>query len=200
MQLNHVNRRGHRYYIFQGQTKTGRPKYFASKKVTSEKGEPIDSLPEEFEIFENPSNATVTVRRRKPERVLPGERELVERLTLGLSAYSVVRTISDGDQIVIYTPDTDPVAAALALERIFGPGTSKLSESTAQHGYYSAEMRFTLLDDHSDVTNQRCWCAERYCHRGSIDDWIPLGGPAPLEPLVRKYVGHLGRESLYELI
>lgn len=200
MQLNHVNRRGQRYYIFQGKTKTGKPKYFASRKATSEKGEPADSLPEAFEVFENPANATVTVRRRKSERVLPGERELVERLALELSAYSVVQTISDGDQIVIYTPDRDPVAAASALELLFGPEARELSHSIADNVRYSPEMRFTLMDDDSGSTSKRSWCAERYCYRGSSDGWLPLGTPAPLEQLARTYVRHLGRESFYELI
>ena len=41
--------------------------------------------------------------------------------------------------------------------------------------------------------------AERFCFRGSVDDWIPIGGPAVLSAHVRQFVKHLGRESFYEL-
>ena len=195
MQTPHVNRRGDTYYIFQGKTKTGKPKYFASKRETSEKGVRVDSLPEEFEIFENPSNGTVVVRRRKASRVLPSERDLVDRLAVELSAHSCVQTIVDGDRIVIYTPDTDPTVAAAALGRIFGSAASLATEWTTQHTRYSAEMRFTIED-----VDQRTYFAERYCYRGSVDGWIEIGGLAPLESLVRKLVPHLGRESFYELM
>jgi hypothetical protein len=194
MQSEYVNRKGDRYYLFQGKTKTGKPKYFASKRATSEKGVLVDRLPEDREIFENPSNATVTVRRRKPSQVLPSERDLVDRLVVDLSAYSCVQTIIDGDLIVVYTPDTDP-AAADRLQQLFGSALLGTSDWTARNTRYSAELRFTLAE-----VDQRTFFAERFCYLGSIDDWIPLGGPAPLESLAKKLLPHLGRDSFYDLI
>ena len=82
MSVEHINRRGDRYYVFQGRTKTGKPKYYASKSATSQSGQRVDSLPEDFEIFENPGNAAVTVRRRKRSRIVDAERQLVEQLAL----------------------------------------------------------------------------------------------------------------------
>jgi len=195
MPTEYVNRKGDRYYIFQGKTKTGKPKYFASKRATSEKGVLVERLPEDREIREHPSNATVTVRRRKPSQVLPGERNLVDRLAVELSAYSCVQVIIDGDQIVVYTPDTDPAKSAAVLQQLFGPELSGASDWTAQNTRYSAELRFTLAD-----VDQRTFFSERFCHLGSIDDWIPLDGPASLEPLAKKLLPHLGKDSFYDLI
>lgn len=192
--MEYVNRQGDRYYIFQGKTKNGKPKYFASKRETSEKGVKVASLPAEFEIFENPSNATVSVRRRKPSRILPPERDLVYRLAAELSACSCVQTIVDGDRIVIYRPDTDPNAAAAALARIFGSAPSAAADWTMRHTTYSADLRFTIHD-----VDQRTYVAERYCYRSSVDGWIKIDGPASLESLARKLVPHLGKESFYEL-
>ncbi len=45
----------------------------------------------------------------------------------------------------------------------------------------------------------RAFATERFCFRGSVDDWIHIGGPGPLAEQVEKYVKHLGRESMYEL-
>lgn len=66
MGLEYTNRRGTRYYVFQGETKTGKPKYFASRKPDSDKGVRIETLPDEFEIFEHPESTIVTIRKRKP--------------------------------------------------------------------------------------------------------------------------------------
>lgn len=51
-------------------------------------------------------------------------------------------------------------------------------------------MRFKLANP-----QKRLFVAERFCFLGRIDDWIYLDGPDPLEPLVRKYAGHLGKEG-----
>ncbi|MFY8199573.1 MAG: hypothetical protein ACOVLE_02810 [Pirellula staleyi] len=44
--MKYVNRRGDAYYVFQGVTKTGKPKYYVSRKAESAAGIQIDSLPE----------------------------------------------------------------------------------------------------------------------------------------------------------
>ncbi len=193
--MEYQNRHGDRYFVFQGRTKTGKPKYFASKKESSDKGELIESLPAGFEIFENPGNSTVTIRRCKKSRVIEAERELVERLVIELSAHSLVRTIIDGDQIIVYTPDADPVAAAERIAEGFGVTVARAAQHLATYTKFEANLRFSLVD-----ADARSYLAERFCYRSYVDDWIPVGGPAPLERLVRTLVQHLGRESFYDLM
>ncbi len=67
--------------------------------------------------------------------------------------------------------------------------TEKLS-----FAHYMAVLRFTLVDK-----NPRAFVAERFCFRGIVDDWIPIGGPNSLAAHVRAFVKHLGRDSLFEL-
>ena len=55
-------------------------------------------------------------------------------------------------------------------------------------------MRFILVD-----VEKRPFAPERYCFRGSVDDWITIGPPEPIQRLADKYLKHLGRESLFEL-
>jgi len=55
-------------------------------------------------------------------------------------------------------------------------------------------LRFILIDEEN-----RKFVAERYCFRGSIDDWIEIGGPDSLEKLVKRFVKHLGQDSFYDL-
>lgn len=193
--MEYTNRRGDRYFVFQGRTKTGKPKYFVSKKERSEKGTRIESVPDGFEIFENPGNSTVSIRRRKHSRVIEAERKLVEQLAVERSAYSCVQTIIDGDCIVVYTPETDPEVAAAQLAALFDTPLARSVQWTAMNARYAAELRFRLIDE-----DTRHFSAERYCYRGAIDGWISISGPAPLESLARKFVVHLGRESFFDLM
>jgi len=58
---------------------------------------------------------------------------------------------------------------------------------------YTENMRFELIDKHS-----RLFQTERYCYRGSIDDWIPISGPGELGKLAASYLKHIGKDSYYE--
>ena len=161
--MEYTNRKGHRYFVFEGKTKTGKPKYFASRKTTSDKAVRVDKLPTDFEIAEHPSTAAVTVRRCKPTRILPAEATLAERLAVELSIYSSIKTDVRGDQIVIYTPDRDPAHVGEMLSSLLGDsiGSPGMAEWTAMNTRYTAVLRLTLQDE-----NDRLYTAERYCFRG----------------------------------
>jgi hypothetical protein len=58
---------------------------------------------------------------------------------------------------------------------------------------YSPMLQFLLEDE-----QRRLFTAQRYCFRGSIDDWIDIGYGS-LTTLVKQYVKHLGKESYFEL-
>ncbi len=56
-------------------------------------------------------------------------------------------------------------------------------------------MRFVLAD-----RSKRLSLAERFCFRGSIEPWIDIGDARqPLPVVVRKFIKHLGRQSLFDL-
>jgi hypothetical protein len=68
-------------------------------------------------------------------------------------------------------------------------------QATIQHATYTAVMRFVLCDE-----EKRLFLAERFCFRGSVDDWIDIGGlPKSLPVQLKKFIKHLGKESIYEL-
>jgi len=193
MSLEYTNRRGTRYFVFQGETKTGKPKYYASRKPESDKGVRIDALPDDFEIFEHPESTVVTIRKRKPTRVLPEERDLVHQTALEQSACSTVLTVIEGDRIVVYTPQESSMLSSAFSER-FGIFSSRIADVVTRSAGFSGELRFKLVD-----AEFRVWQTERYCYRGSIDRWIEIGRRDFLDSLAEKYVPHLGRESFFEL-
>ena len=52
MPITHVNAKGKTYYLHQGTTKTGKPKYHFAMKS---EGALVQSIPVGFEIYENPN-------------------------------------------------------------------------------------------------------------------------------------------------
>ncbi|BAY81550.1 hypothetical protein NIES267_10270 [Calothrix parasitica NIES-267] len=58
MAVEYLNRKGQKYYLHQGTTKTGKPKYFFSMKS---EGNLVKKIPDSFEIYENP-NAQVYIK------------------------------------------------------------------------------------------------------------------------------------------
>lgn len=60
--------------------------------------------------------------------------------------------------------------------------------------HYSPMLVFQFVD-----AQGRTFQTQRYCCRGSVDDWIMIGKPGKLATLVKRYVRHLGQESYVEL-
>ena len=60
---------------------------------------------------------------------------------------------------------------------------------------YAPIMKFILVDE-----KKRTFVVNRYCFRGSIDDWINIGGPMHLKEASEVFVMHLGKESFFDLV
>lgn len=103
MSLEYVNRQGDSYFVLQGTTKTGKPKYYASRK---KQGTLVDQMPDGFEFYENPERGVVTVRKRRETQIRPEERTFLEDQTrqLGGTEFFVVE-LQEGS-LVIHTPSS----------------------------------------------------------------------------------------------
>src|SRR5215472_15091192 len=101
--ITHINAKGKTYYLHQGTTKTGKPKYHFSMQS---EGQLAESIPVGFEIYENP-NAQVFLRRIPPKIITNEERQVVED---GMRKYAEVQDYKidvKGNAIVVYTADQD---------------------------------------------------------------------------------------------
>lgn len=190
MTVTHTNRKGKTYYLHQGTTKTGKPKYFFALR---DEGDLVASIPPGYEIYENP-NGQVFLRKVRPQLITDEEVATVEA---GMQKYCRLENyIVDvkKDTILIYTPDQDVDLLAETFE-IF-PGVQIERAKTALQSVlsYSPMLQFVLVDK-----EKRLFEARRYCFLGSIDDWISISGAEPLSELVKTYVQHLGEESYYDL-
>ena len=191
MPIIHVNAKGKTYYLHEGVTKTGKPKYYFAMKS---EGNLAESIPEGFEIYENP-NAQVFLRRIPPKIITDEERQLVED---GMRKHGRVQDYKidvRGKAIVVYTADQN-VDDLADLFKDFHPNPKAnpdLMSTLRGVVQYSPMMQFVL-----DDKDQRLFTAQRYCFKGSIDDWIDIDY-GKLAKLVRTYLKHLGQESYFEL-
>jgi hypothetical protein len=191
MPITHVNAKGKTYYLHQGTTKTGKPKYHFAMKS---EGNLADSIPEGFEIYENP-NSQVFLRRIPPKIITDEERQVVEE---GMRKYASVQDYKidvRGNAIEIHTAHQD---SETFMEMFTGCrpdlDQTQIAELVAQVVHYSPMMQFILAD-----AKHRTFVVQRYCFLGSIDDWIDLD-QGKLAKLVGKYVKHLGNEPYFELV
>jgi hypothetical protein len=192
MAIEHVNRRGDTFYLHEGKTKTGKPKFFFSRK---KEGTLAASIPAGYEVYENP-NAQVFLRKVVPRLVTEDEVATIDHGVREQAGLTYFLIDVKGKDIIVYLANED---VSFLEERVF-PRFGLLPESALARALpkllsYSPMMRFTLVGE-----DPRLFAVWRWCFLGSIDDWFPLSGVGDLKKLVAKYCPHLGRESFYELM
>src|SRR5580698_983072 len=97
--IEHVNRNGTSFFLHEGRTKTGKPKYFFSKKG---EGKLASDIPNGFEIYESP-NAQVFLRKIQPQLVTPEEVQIVERAARKLASGTNCLVEVKGKSIIVHT-------------------------------------------------------------------------------------------------
>jgi len=195
MGLEYINRRGDRYFAVQGVTKTGKPKYHATRKL---KGAGLGVMPEGYEFYEHPEQGIVTIRKIVPSQITEDERHFLEEQTRSLAGIDYFIVSVQGDSLVIHLPPKEYASSRTfdnSLVGMFLGSEDSIREVFAKSATYLAMLRFTLVD-----ADRRLFSVERWCFRGQIDDWIFLESGKPLAAQVKKFVPHLNKESFYELI
>jgi hypothetical protein len=188
--ITHTNAKGKTYYLHQGTTKTGKPKYHFSMQS---EGTLAASIPAGFETYETP-NAQVFLRRIPPKIITDEERQIVEDGMRQYASGQDYKIDVRGNTIEIHTAHQESETFREMFTG-FRPDLdqTQVAAFVAQAVHYSPMMQFLLED-----TQRRRFTAQRYCFIGSIDDWIDIGHGS-LPTLVKRYVKHLGQESYYEL-
>ena len=190
MAIQYTNRKGQTYYLHQGTTKTGKPKYYFAMK---DEGNLVDTIPDGFEIYENP-NAQVFLRRIRPKIITDAEIETVRQ---GMEKFCQVQQFQvdvKKNIITIFLPDQDIDTFTELLAHSPRAQVVSVQDLVNRFTNYSPMLRFVLIDE-----ARRRFTTQRYCFLGSIDDWVGIGKPDELGNLVKTYVKHLGQDSYYEL-
>jgi len=201
MAVQYTNRIEKTYYLREGKTKTGKPRYFFSTQQVG-KGEAVEHIPDGYEIYEHPENAQVFLRKKRHQIITDIEKHLVAKHTKTLQHSRRYLVDCKDEYITIYESSAD----IGNLKNIFGNLLNLTSPrsgmnvddamsslvSIADH-HYTAMLRFRLVDK-----ERRTFTAERFCFRGSIDDWMYIGGPDDLKTMVQRYMKLLGTEGFFD--
>lgn len=189
-QLEYINRKGKKHYLHEGTTKTGKPKYFFSLKS---EGSPVNAIPEGYEIYEHP-NAQVFLRKIPDQFITSEELAIVrEGVQKHLKIEYFILDVR-GKNIVLHTCDQSVENLMELSKLIFGKSLIQPRKILTDWMTYSPIMQFVLSD-----LKRREFVVERWCFRGSVDDWISLDSSTDLKALVDKYTCHLNQESFFDL-
>ena len=190
MGIVHINRKGDSYYLHQGVTKKGNPKYYFSRR---KEGTLVDALPEGYEIYENP-NAQVFLRRILARMFSKEEISIVRNSVEKLSALKDFKIDIRKRAIVVFEPDQDLDLLSETISHYSWQDSLEIKRMLKPTVTYSPTMRFVLEDE-----KEREFRVERMCYVGPDPDWLFLD-VGDVKNLAKKYCFHLGRESFYELI
>jgi hypothetical protein len=196
MPLTYTNRKGRKYYLCQGVTKTGKPRYYFSRE---QKGEPVDEIPDGYEITES-VNGVVSLSKVRPKFLSEREIAIVKSALQEHPQAKRYRFDIKSKEITIYEqvgPDMQEIATMLATEFGF-PITDdfnrRMEEEHNIYTEYTPIMKFIL----SDMEN-RLFRARRMCYLGSVDDWIDIENNKTIEDLATTLIPTLGTDEFFEL-
>ncbi len=185
--FTYTTRRGKHYYLHTGPKRGGGVQHFLSTKA---EGPLAAALPEGFEIYET-VNGLAFLRRQRISAIHDTEVACVRRELATYRGPSLYEIEVADEMIVIHEADVAlGDSSAFAALR---PAFVHLAVARCD-AHFMPMMRFVLVDK-----ARRWFSPERFCFRGSVDDWISIGGAAMIAPLALKFIPHLGRESFYEL-
>ena len=198
MPVTYTNRKGYTYYLCQGLTKKGNPRYFFSRTL---KDTVLEEIPQGYEIRES-VNGNVSLAKIRPVELLDSEIRAVQEALNAHPKARLYRKDVKPRQITIYESlGADIGHLSKPLKRLLGSEaqTQDLMQQIQEEEYtraqFSPVMRFTLTDD-----EHRFFVAERMCYRGSVEDWIEIEIDKTIDELCARLISKLGTEGFFDLI
>lgn len=196
MPVTYTNCKGLTYMLYQGQTKTGKPRYYFGC-IGQGQSEPVAELPPGFTISES-VNGVVSLVKDRPSLILPEEVAAVEAAIKLHPAARRYRIAVKHDQIEIYeqiSPHFEDLVKELGMAGQLDPDlASRWQFEEERYAHHTPVLRFTLLDP-----TERRFGVKRMCYRASIDGWLDLGQTGPMAELVCALIPTLGTDQFYEL-
>ena len=196
MPITYTNRKGRTYYLCQGVTKTGKPRYYFTAKA---EGNAVDKVPEGYMIQES-VNGIVSLAKDRPMLLLEGEIDAVKTAVQRHPKAKSYRVGVRFDRIEVYEhvgPNLSDLLKVFKKEGLLIPGDNtvkRLQEEERIYAQFTPVMRFILTDEHT-----RRFRAQRMCYRGSIDDWIDIAFDETIAKMVSRLIPKLGTDGFFEL-
>ena len=189
MPFTYTNRKGFTYYLCKASTKTGKARYYFAREP---KDTPVEKLPVGYQVEES-VNAVVSLVKARPQLIFPEELATIETALKKLPKSHKYRASIKNKQIVIYESrgaDFGEIMADIGWSVPASVGR----EFEERHAQFSPIMRFIL-----EEPEERIFSPQRWCFRGSIDDWIDIRNPTKIDMLAKELVPVLGTDEFFEL-
>ena len=194
MPVTYTNRKGFTYFLCKGVTKRGKPRYYFARE---QKGEPVEEIPEGYQIEES-VNGIVSLVKERPRLIYLDETASVEAALKRHPKGKNYRIAVKNNQIIIY----EGIGGGMdSLRMILGKAglniegvEERIQTELDRYIQFTPVMRF-ILDNHET----RQYHAERWSYLGSIDDWIYAGHSGKIGELAKKLIPTLGTDEFYEL-
>ncbi len=195
--LAYINRLGRTYYLHQGTTKTGKPRYFVARSVRTGV---LMEMPPGFEFTES-INGVVSVRRiDESQRTIPeSDLEVVRSAMSQHTHLEQCQVYCCNNEIVIYEPRgglsdsfLTPLIGSLGLSS--AAADRRIGDFRQGKVRYDPVMKFVP----SPSADSESYTALRMCYRGDIG-WLPFS-IGRLERLAADYVQHIGTDDFFEIM
>ncbi|MGQ9677633.1 MAG: hypothetical protein ACUVX1_18385 [Chloroflexota bacterium] len=193
MAITYTNRKGVTYHLCRGLSRNGKPRYYFAREPRDES---VQEVPAGYKIAES-VNGVVSLVKDRPAQILSEEVSAVEVELRRHHRPSRYRVGVKGDRIVMYEmvgPDAEELATIMKEAIGLRIPTEALRAHEERHAQYTPILRFTLHN-----AQRRTFYAERWCFRGSIDDWIDVGPIGPIRDVCRQLIPKLDTDEFYEL-
>ena len=191
MALQYTNRKGSTYYLHRRKTKNGKVRFVFAKSVGDGA---LDALPDRHKVRESINGvvSVISVVQATPVTELEEQAVRSAMAKLNLDEY---RLEIRGNAITIFEPDRRVADLAELFVGVspFGPSKQAV-DNLARRVDYSPVLRF-VLDDRST----RTFHIERMTYRGEGGWSYPLGH-GKIGHLAKKYVPHVGNDSMFDLL
>ena len=193
MPITYTNRKDVTYFLHRGETKSGKPRYFFTRK---DQGDLVDELPAGFEIRESP-NGIVSLARERPRRIQDSEVQLVKAaLDRHPNKDLDCRLDVKPDSITVYgrvRPTVDVLVDIFTKHgfAVKPEGVDEVGKMLDRDARYEPVLRFELEDEKG-----RIFAAERMTYTGR-GGWLYLDSDG-LQTLAQRLIPLLDTDNYVE--
>ena len=193
--IQYTNRMGQTFYLCQGVTKSGKPRFYFAREL---RDTAVEEIPHGYEARESVNGVVSLAKVRKPV-LQPGEVDVVKKAVSAHPKARNYRVEAKGKAITVFESNQSEFGDLIRsmAERLgFGLGESAISrmeEETMRRGQYAPIMRFTLSGPEG-----RLFKAERMRYSGETH-WITVAYDKLISELATELIPVLGKDEYFEL-
>lgn len=192
--VTHTNRKGVTYYLCQGVTKRGRPRYYFAREP---RGTVLPAIPKGYVVSES-VNGIVSLSKARQPMILAEEVAAVQSALTAQPTGRKYRVSVKREFIEVYERIglcSDDLVRDLVKEGVVCLGdVGAFIAQREQRAQFTPILRFGLVEPHG-----RLFTVDRMSFRGD-GGWLMVGGPAGLLELVKRVIPTLGTDAFFELL